>query len=62
MSAPLKIIALFQLANPEVLRAMSNPRVLEAFQQIQHATAVIRQEAPSLMKSAFFEFQHLQKK
>lgn len=37
------------MGDPATLEAMSNPRVLEAFQQIQRAHEVIRQEAPGLL-------------
>lgn len=37
------------MGDPATMEAMSNPRVLEAFQQIQRAHEVIRQEAPGLL-------------
>lgn len=39
----------FQMTNPQMLEAMTNPRVAQAFQQIQQSFEVIRQEAPQLL-------------
>lgn len=36
------------MSRPEVQRAMSNPRVIEALQQIQRGTETLRREAPEL--------------
>lgn len=37
-----------QMTNPQMLQAMSNPRVIGALQQIQQATQLLRQEVPQL--------------
>uniref|UniRef100_A0A915DHZ4 UBA domain-containing protein n=1 Tax=Ditylenchus dipsaci TaxID=166011 RepID=A0A915DHZ4_9BILA len=39
------------LSNPGAMQAMTNPRVMQAFQQIQQAYQVIREEAPQLLST-----------
>lgn len=36
------------MTNPQMLQAMTNPAVINALQQIQQATQVLRQEIPQL--------------
>lgn len=38
-----------QLQNPEVRNSMSNPRVIQAIQQIQQGMQTLQSEAPELM-------------
>lgn len=38
-----------QMQNPEYRNAMTNPRVLQALQQIQQGMQVLQQEAPHLV-------------
>ncbi|VDK84843.1 unnamed protein product [Litomosoides sigmodontis] len=42
------------MQNPEMLRAISNPRVLEAFHQIHTGMDTLRREAPQLLPPGFF--------
>uniref|UniRef100_A0A915PLG0 Ubiquilin n=1 Tax=Setaria digitata TaxID=48799 RepID=A0A915PLG0_9BILA len=42
------------MQNPEMLRAISNPRVLEAFFQIHSGMDTLRREAPQLLPPGFF--------
>ncbi|VDO56588.1 unnamed protein product [Brugia timori] len=37
------------MQNPEMLRTISNPRVLEAFHQIHTGMDTLRREAPQLL-------------
>uniref|UniRef100_A0A0R3RZ34 Ubiquitin-like domain-containing protein n=1 Tax=Elaeophora elaphi TaxID=1147741 RepID=A0A0R3RZ34_9BILA len=43
-----------ELQNPEMLRTISNPRVLEAFHQIHTGMDTLRREAPQLLPPGFF--------
>lgn len=40
-----------QIQNPETVQAMTNPRVIEAIQQIQNGMETLRREAPHLLPS-----------
>uniref|UniRef100_A0A1I8ESN1 Ubiquitin-like domain-containing protein n=1 Tax=Wuchereria bancrofti TaxID=6293 RepID=A0A1I8ESN1_WUCBA len=42
------------MQNPEMLRTISNPRVLEAFHQIHTGMDTLRREAPQLLPPGFF--------
>lgn len=39
-----------QMTDPSVMEAMRNPRVTEAFRQIQEGFTILRTEAPQLLK------------
>uniref|UniRef100_A0A914RX48 Uncharacterized protein n=1 Tax=Parascaris equorum TaxID=6256 RepID=A0A914RX48_PAREQ len=44
---------MFQLQRPETIQAMSNPRVLEAIQQIQRGMETLRQVASPVITSSW---------